>query len=147
MDAVTPPAQPPALSEDDANQLRLLSTFHYVVVAITGLFSLFPILHMVMGLAMDSGKLPMASGNPASPDINPQMFGWIFVILAGVMITCGLTLAGFMAYAGRCLRQRRRYTLCLVMAAISCMLMPIGTVLGVFTLIVLMHPSVKGAPA
>jgi len=94
---------------------------------------------------MDSAKLPMASGNPASPDINPQMFGWIFVILAGVMITCGLTLAGFMAYAGRCLRQRRRYTLCLVMAAISCMLMPIGTVLGVFTLIVLMRPSVKGA--
>jgi O-antigen/teichoic acid export membrane protein len=73
------------------------------------------------------------------------MFGWIFVIFAGVMIVCGLTLAGFMAYAGRCLTQRRRYTLCLVVAALSCMLMPFGTVLGIFTLIVLMRPPVKAA--
>jgi hypothetical protein len=29
------------------------------------------------------------------------------------------------------------------MAAIACMLMPFGTVLGVFTIIVLMRPSVK----
>jgi hypothetical protein len=32
---------------------------------------------------------------------------------------------------------------CLVMASITCMFMPFGTVLGVFTLIVLMRPSVK----
>ncbi len=145
MDAVNAPVPPPALNEDDASQLRLLSIFHYVVAAITGLFSLFPVLHLVMGLAMVTGKLPMDANASGTEAISPQLFGWVFVVFAGVFIVCGLTLAGFMAYAGRCLAQRRRHTLCLVVAAISCMMMPIGTVLGVFTLIVLMRPSVKAA--
>jgi hypothetical protein len=56
MDAVNPPVRPPALAEDNASQLRLLAIFHYVVAAITGLFSLFPVLHLVMGLAMVNGR-------------------------------------------------------------------------------------------
>ncbi len=144
MDAVNAPVSPPALTEDDASQLRLLSIFHYVVAAITALFSLFPVLHLVMGLAMVTGKLPMEA-DASMETINPQLFGWIFVAFAGVFIACGLALAAFMALAGRCLAQRRRHTLCLVVAAISCMLMPIGTVLGVFSLVVLMRPSVKAA--
>lgn len=145
MDALNAPVPPPALGEDDASQLRLLSIFHYVVAAITGLFSLFPVLHLVMGLAMVSGKLPMETGTSAAQAIDPRLFGWFFVAFASVFIACGLILAGFMAYAGRCLAQRRRHLLCLVVAAISCMMMPVGTVLGVFTLIVLMRPSVKAA--
>ncbi|MCD9087794.1 hypothetical protein [Stenotrophomonas sp. SY1] len=145
MDAVNPPAPPPAITEEDANQLRLLSIFHYVVAALTGLFSLFPVMHLVIGLGIVSGKLPVNASNPDVQDVDPRLFGWLFVIFAAVFIACGLLLAGYMAYAGRCLAQRRRHTLCLVVAAISCMLMPIGTVLGVFTLIVLMRPSVKAA--
>ncbi len=145
MDAGSPPAPPPATTADDANQLRVLSIFHYVVAAITALFSLFPILHLVMGLAMISGRMPTDNANPAANPMDPQLFGWIFVVFAGVFIAGGLLLAGFMAYAGRCLARRRRHTLCLVVAAISCMLMPFGTVLGIFTLIVLMRPSVKAA--
>ena len=32
---------------------------------------------------------------------------------------------------------------CLVVAAVECIFMPFGTVLGVFTIIVLMRPGVK----
>jgi hypothetical protein len=35
------------------------------------------------------------------------------------------------------------YTFCLVMAGVACMFMPFGTVLGVFTIIVLLRDSVK----
>jgi len=55
-------------------------------------------------------------------------------------------LVGFavcLALAGRFLAQRRRYYYCLVMAGIACMFMPFGTVLGVFTIIVLLRESVK----
>ena len=45
--------------------------------------------------------------------------------------------------AGRYLSQQRHYTFCLVMAAVACMFMPFGTVLGVFTIIVLVRESVK----
>jgi hypothetical protein len=48
-----------------------------------------------------------------------------------------------MAVAGRMLQRRRGYTYCVVMAAIACAFTPIGAVLGVFTLIVLLRPSVK----
>ncbi|TDB28316.1 hypothetical protein ATCM_11960 [Stenotrophomonas sp. ATCM1_4] len=145
MDAVNAPVPPPHdLPAEDANHLRLLSIFHYVLAGFTGLFSLFPVLHLVLGLAMVSGKLPVDASNP-NAELEPQLVGWFFVAFAGIFITCGLTLAGFMVYAGRCLAQRRRHTLCLVVAGISCMMMPFGTVLGVFTLIVLLRPQVKAA--
>ncbi len=124
------------MADRDAEHLRLLSIFHYIVAAITAVFSLFPVIHLVIGIAMVSGG--MDGANPP-----PHWFGWLFIAIAATMILGGLALAGFMAYAGRCLAQRRRYLLCLVVAAISCILMPLGTVLGVFTLIVLTRPSVK----
>ncbi len=77
MDAVNPPSPAATLGDDDANQLRLLSIFHYVVAAITGLFSLFPALHLLMGLAMVTGKLPMASSNPGAEELEPQLVGWV----------------------------------------------------------------------
>jgi hypothetical protein len=48
-----------------------------------------------------------------------------------------------MALAGRAIRRRENYTFCVIVAALSCMLMPFGTVLGVLTIVVLMRPSVK----
>ncbi|WP_421568454.1 hypothetical protein [Stenotrophomonas sp. PD6] len=144
MDAPLPDA-PSTLSAEDASQLRLLSIFHYVVAGLTGLFSLFPLIHVGIGIASLTGAMPINSnGGPASPG-ETQLFGWIFIVIGSVLILCGLSLAGFMAYAGRCLARRRRHTLCLVVAALSCMLMPLGTVLGVFTLIVLLRPAVKAA--
>ena len=59
-------------------------------------------------------------------------------------------LAALIAFAGRSLQQRTRYLYCLVMAGVECIFMPFGTVLGVFTIIVLMRDSVKplfGRPA
>ena len=48
-----------------------------------------------------------------------------------------------MILAGRFLAARRRHLFCIVIAGIACMFMPMGTVLGIFTIIVLMRPSVK----
>lgn len=132
------------LGAQDADHLRLLSIFHYVVAGITALCSLIPVIHLVMGLAIVTGHLPMESEQGNEP-FDPRLFGWFFVAFAGAFIAGGLTLAGFMAYAGRCLAQRRRHVLCMVVAGISCCFMPFGTVLGVFTLIVLVRPSVKAA--
>ncbi|MCL1525447.1 hypothetical protein [Xanthomonas nasturtii] len=153
MDA--PPLTPPALASaiaDDVQHLKLLSIFHYVLAGITGLFSLFPLIHLFMWLAIVTGQLPMQGSNgEAAPD-ELRLFGWFFVVFAAALILCGLMLAGFMAYAGRCIAQRRRHLLCLIVAGISCSFMPFGTVLGVFTLVTLLRPQVKalfgaGTPA
>ncbi len=123
-------------SAQELDHLRLLSIFHYIVGGVTALLSLIPVIHLMVGLAMVTGKLEGA-------DPEARLFGWFFVVFAGVFIACGMTLAGFIVYAGRCLQQRRRHMLCVVVAALSCMMMPFGTVLGVFTLVTLTKPSVK----
>jgi hypothetical protein len=137
---VSPSMPPPAPGTDttaqDLEHLRLLSIFHYIVAGLTALFSLFPVIHLVIGIAMVTGKLE-------NSDPGATFAGWFFVGFAALFIAFGLTFAGFIAYAGRCLRQRRRHTLCLVVGALECMMMPFGTVLGVFTLIALTKPQVK----
>ncbi|WP_345302884.1 hypothetical protein [Lysobacter hankyongensis] len=130
------PASSVDTTAQDLEHLRLLSIFHYIVAGITALFSLFPVIHLVIGIAMVSGKMEAS-------DPNAAIAGWFFIGFAALFIGLGLTFAGFIAYAGRCLRQRRRHTLCLVVAALECMMMPFGTVLGVFTLISLTKPPVK----
>lgn len=145
MEASRPPdPSAPSLSMEDAGQLRLLSIFHYVVGGITALFSLFPLIHVAIGIGVITGAMPMNDGS-GNPTDDGRMFGWIFIVIGGLVILCGLTLGAFIAYAGRCLAAHRRHTLCMVVAALSCLCMPLGTVLGVFTLVVLLRPSVKAA--
>jgi len=60
--------------------------------------------------------------------------------------TCGCYpsfIAGMVLFAGRCLSRRKNHLLCLIVAGVSCLFVPMGTVLGVFSIIVLMRPSVK----
>lgn len=121
----------------DGEHLRLLSIFHYIVAAITAVFALIPVIHLIIGIAMVSGSMDHGPNPP------PGWFGWLFIAIATLLITCGLVMAACMAYAGRCLARRQRHLFCLVVAAVSCLFMPMGTVLGVFTLIVLMRPSVQ----
>jgi hypothetical protein len=123
----------------DEDQLRLLSIFHYVVAGLAGLFALFPIFHLVLGLFFILAPNKFAGkGEPPSAFI-----GWFFVIFAAVFITLGWVFAAFVFTAGRFLAKRKHYLFCLVMGGVECIFMPFGTVLGVFTLIVLMRESVK----
>jgi hypothetical protein len=120
----------------DEQTLNLLGIFHYVVGAITALFACFPIIHLVLGIAMISGKLD--GNNPP-----PAVVGWMFVILAGIFISLGWILAAAMILVGRYLRQRRRRMFCFIVACVECMMMPLGTVLGVFAIIHLNKESTR----
>ncbi len=124
---------------DDQEHLRLLSIFHYVVAGCAAIFACLPLIHLAIGLAFLSGKIDGTQG----PENAGRLVGGFLVGIASVFLLFGWTLVGFLVLAGRSLAQHRRYTFCLVMAAISCAFMPFGTVLGVFTLIVLLRPGVK----
>lgn len=122
----------------DQEHLRLLSIFHYVVAGFAGLFALFPLIHLLIGLALLTGVFEADSGEP-----DARFVGTIFVLFATVWIILGLIFAALIAVAGRSLARHEHYTFCLVMAGVSCLFMPFGTVLGVFTIIVLVRESVK----
>ena len=120
-------------------QLRLLSIFHYVLAGVAGLFSLFPLIHVGIGIAMVSGKLPFGGKGPTPP----EAFGWFFVVLGALFILLGLTFAVLVAVSGRFLGQARHWTFCVVMAALCCAFFPFGTILGVFTILALARTEVK----
>jgi len=123
----------------DEDHLRLLSIFHYVVGGLAGLFALFPIFHLVFGLFVVFAP-GLFEGKGDQP---PAFIGWIFVIIATVLITAGWVFAAFVLSTGRFLAKKRHYLFCLVMGGVECIFMPFGTVLGVLTIIVLMRESVK----
>jgi hypothetical protein len=122
--------------KQDLEHLKLLWIFHYVAAGMAALFACIPFIHFFMGLALATGAL-----GDSDPETRPIGLG--LMVFAGLFILAGWTLAALIAFAGRSLQTRRRYTLCLVVAGIECIFMPVGTVLGVFTIIVLMRDSVK----
>jgi hypothetical protein len=125
--------------EQDEQYLRLLSIFHYVVGGITALFASFPIIHLAIGLAMLLAPAEFKSRGEAPP----AFIAWLMIIFASVFIALGWALAGCVIAAGRFLVARKHYMFCLIMAGIECILIPFGTVLGVFTIVVLMKESVQ----
>ena len=85
--------------------------------------------------------LPTPSPHPANAGAPPVIF---FRILAGVMggmMLLGWTIGGLTAYAGRCIRKRKHKVLIYVMAAMNCLFVPYGILLGIFTFIVLGSPA------
>jgi hypothetical protein len=130
------------MNTEEAKQLDLLSVFHYVVGGLLALFSCLPFLHVFMGIAIITGKFFQNSNGSDAP---PDAFGWIFVIMGSVFILMGWIIAICILIAGKKLRARRNRLFCMVVAGFECIFMPFGTVLGVFTLILLSKDRVKEA--
>jgi len=118
--------------------LRILAVFHFVIAGMATMISLFPLVHLIVGIGLVSGVFT----NPRDP-FPFALIGWIFVLFASCWILCGLLFAAFMAVAGRMLLKRRRYFFCLAMAGLACMFMPFGTILGAFTIMTLMKADVR----
>jgi len=121
----------------DLEHLKWLSIGFYIYAGLTALFACIPIIHLVIGIAMVTGQMDEGTNGP------PKAFGWFFVGIASFFILGGWATAIATFLAGRFIRQQKKYTFVFVMAVVSCMSAPFGTVLGVFTIIVLLRDSVK----
>ena len=124
----------------DEEHLQLLSIFHYVVGGLIALIGCFPMIHLGMGIALVTGNLDEGLQDEGPP---VAWIGWFFIVIALFIIGSAWGMAIATIIAGRKLAARRSRTFCIVIAALLCMFMPFGTALGVFTLIVLMRPSVE----
>lgn len=169
--------------EQVREHLRILSIFHYVVGGIGFVVSLFPVIHLIIGIAflvmpeetfepprvrasfpeaVDEAAPPVEAEEPpsgpthathppaartvesSSVEVFPaRIFGLMFTIIPLIIILSGFALSTAIVIAGRRLSQFRSHTYCLVMAGVECLLMPFGTVLGVFTIIVLTKPEAR----
>jgi hypothetical protein len=121
----------------DLEQLKMLSTGYYVYAVITALFACLPFIHFFIGIAMIFGAFEGETNPP------PPFVGWLFAGVGGVLIILGWTLAICTYLSGKYIKQQKNYTFCFVFACINCILAPLGTIIGVFTIIVLLRESVK----
>ena len=135
----------PALSASGMNRdkehLQLLAIFHYVVAGLAALFSFFPLLYTTVGAIF----IFAARHGTVKPgeELPPEFLGWIFAVIGSVLFLIGLAMAICILIAGRSLALCKRYSFALVMACIECLFVPFGTILGVFTIVVLSRGSVK----
>lgn len=127
----------------DEEQLRLLSIFHYVVAGLAVLVALLPIFYLVVMVFCLLGVSQFSADGVTLSQAALSSIRWSFYIFGFAFFCIGLVFAAFLFTTGQFLARHRRYSFCLTMAGIECIFFPFGTVLGVFTIIVLMRQSVK----
>lgn len=127
---------------EDESHLRMLSVFHYVLAALSALFSSFFLFHLIWGISIWRGVPLFPAPTHGAPP--PVPVGIMMTFMGAAAIIGGWSFAVCLVIAGRSLAERKRYTFCLVVAGVACILCnPIGTGLGIFTFVVLFRPSVK----
>lgn len=125
----------------DEEHLRLLRIGYLVSGSVSAMFALLPLLYAAFGVFI-AGSLPGPGPSRAS-EADPRLFGWLFAAfgLAFFFVLAGNAVLKF--FVARAIGRRRLHTFCLVGAALTCLGIPWGTVIGVLTFMVLERPSVK----
>ena len=121
-------------------QLRILAIFHYVVGGLHALFGCFGLIHFFIGISFIFDPSAWDSGSQAPP---PFWFGYLFAIIGGGFVLFGWILGTLTIISGRCISRRKRRVFSIVMGGVNCAMMPFGTVLGVFDLILLSKDETK----
>jgi hypothetical protein len=124
----------------DHEHVRILSIAYLVSAGLNAGFSLFGLLYVFMGFFMTALMKRMPASPPQAPA--PEAVVWMLVAMGLGMFAIMMTFAVLKYVTYRRLRERRSRTFCMIVAAISCLGIPYGTVLGIFTLAVLTRPSV-----
>jgi hypothetical protein len=125
---------------NDEEHLRLLTLFHYVLAGVCAFFACIPLIHVGLGHFMILSPESWADAKGGGP---PAFMGWIFFLVGAVIVGLGWAYAACVLLAGRCLAKRKHWLFCIIIGGVECMYMPFGTVLGVFTIMVLTRESVK----
>ena len=126
----------------DDEHLRLLSIGYMISAAMTAVGTLFALLYVFAGFVVVGvlSRHPEVAGNAGQSP--PAFIGWIISAIGLGIFTVTLALAAAKYWTGICIKRRKSRTFCMVMAGISCIGIPYGTILGVFTFIVFGRPSV-----
>jgi MFS family permease len=123
----------------DAEHMKLLSIFHFVMagLALIGLGFLF--LHWLMMHAMlDNPEMWKGQSGSPPPKQFFAAFRWFYAFFGSAIILAAVA----NGVSGWLIRRRRARVFSLVVAGLNCMGMPFGTILGVFTFMVLLRDSV-----
>jgi hypothetical protein len=137
-------ALPPLMRDQraiDADHLALLAIFHFIFAgfALIGLGFLF--IHYLFMHAIFTNPDMWHGPNAPPREQFEHFFGifkWFYLGMGTIMIAGGVT----NLLSGLFIQRRVHRTFSIVIAALNCLQIPFGTVLGIFTLVVLLRESV-----
>jgi hypothetical protein len=123
----------------DQQDLKVLSILHFVYAGVIALSGLLIGLYLVIGAAFLA-----SSASAARPKAGEAaMMGTVVLIVFGSVLFFLVLHAALLIYSGLSLRNQERKLLSQIVAAWTCLNVPFGTALGVYTLVVLSRPSVS----
>ena len=133
-----PPVQPDpaAIRSKDESDLNLLSVLHYVWTGFLGCTGLGVLAYFAL-----VGELVASAphhGSAHGPDV-----GAIMIIIGVMVVVLMIPMIVLHILAAAGLKKRTRYWLIFVMSCWACTSVPLGTALGIFSILVLQRPSVK----
>ncbi len=129
--------------------LSLLSIFHYIIGGMVAFYSLLPLTYLTFGLFFIISLSPAShpplldSGNVEFLSASPARFGSTWNLFGATWFLLGQALAISTIISGRWLRKYKGYWFSLIVAFLLCIYLPLGTVLGILTIVVLSRQSVK----
>ena len=125
----------------DAENLKLLAIFHFVLggLAVLGLGFLF--LHWTFMHAIFTNPAMKNPKGSLPPQEFFDIFKWFYFVMGGFMVTAGI----LNVVSGACILKRRARIFSIVVSGLNCFCIPFGTALGVFTIIVLIRDSIVEA--
>lgn len=134
---MSPPPIP--LNFQDENHLNALKICYYVMAGLGVLGLLFLLVHY----AMMASIFGVISKSPEVKDAQTlQEMPSLFIGFYAIFAVIGLVQIILNLWCARALGKRQTPTFIQVVAGLNCMGFPLGTVLGVFTFIVLARPAV-----
>lgn len=143
MNAIPPIAPLPMNQRNiDTDHLNLLSIFHFVGAGLAFLACLLLMVDFaVMHTVLDDPSVWQGQKHPPPPEFFKMfhIFIWFYLVLAIWIIASAI----LNILSGIFLRMRIYRTFSFVVAGLNCLHIPLGTVLGVFTMIVLIRESVR----
>ena len=149
MNPYGPPAAPqyqqhpqawPAQANEDEQHLNVLAICHFVYAGLLGLAGMVGIVYVIVGVVMAAAVASSGASGGAGAG---AAFAGIFAFIGGLVTLLLWGKATCLIISAMGMRRRRRRTFSFVIACISCAAVPLGTVLGIFTILVLSRPSVK----
>jgi hypothetical protein len=136
---------PPVLASDqqarrDAEHLKLLSIFHFILAAL-GLFGIaFLALHFaVMRAIFMNPEMWKNEKSGPPPEIFLKLLMWGYAFGLVVILTGGV----LNLLSGVFIRKRRHRMFSIIIGGLNCLHVPFGTLLGVFTILILSRESVR----
>lgn len=154
MTATTPdsPTPPPVLLEGgevsaeakqaktDANHLKLLVVFHWVLAGLSLVWiGFFYLHHQMLDMVINSPEMWQDAKSAPPPAEFFAFFQYFYLAAGTLVILHGLS----NALSAYCLHRRQARMLSLIVAGFNCIFFPFGTALGVFSFIVLLRDSVE----